>query len=202
VGEGGLRSLSPIHLINNQTAEEYLTKFARKHSPGNLDPHADWNALMFSPAQVISGDEELFRNLVLYPGDNITITLANGTAYGPVPFQGIYTNSGPTGPLETGGDFYNFFVLGLYPWGFYKSVIEPFLEAEAAVPPMNSFLTSPGPLQPSFSSPQPLSKGWHEVDSAWPQPNILQAGFEGNRGAMLTGKISIALSICRYMCSI
>lgn len=50
-----------------------------------------------------------------YPGENITITFENGTQVGPEPWVAIYNSQGETGPLATGGDFYNFFVLGLYP---------------------------------------------------------------------------------------
>ncbi|KAJ4286663.1 hypothetical protein N0V90_012915 [Kalmusia sp. IMI 367209] len=190
-GHVGLKQLSPITLINGQDAEQFLTKFSQKHSPGNIDPHADWNALMYSPAQMISGDNELFRNLVLYPGDDLTITLQNGTIYGPEPFRAIYTEPGPTGPLETGGDFYNFFALGYYPSGFYETVIEPILEAEDQTSDLEYVLENPDNWEPSFSifpvDHGWLSKGWSQIDPAWPKPNLLEAGFDSSSDAMISG---------------
>jgi hypothetical protein len=49
-----------------------------------------------------------------YPGDNITFTFENGTELTET-WLAIYNDPGDMGPLSTGGDFYNFFVLGLYP---------------------------------------------------------------------------------------
>ena len=54
-------------------------------------------------------------SIELYPGETITITFENGTQLGPLPWTAVYNSMGPTGPLATGGEFYNVFVLGLYP---------------------------------------------------------------------------------------
>jgi hypothetical protein len=58
-----------------------------------------------------------------YPGDTITFKLENGTEIRDY-FLAIYYDQGPTGPLLTGGDFYNFFVLGLYPASFDPDLID------------------------------------------------------------------------------
>jgi len=174
-------------MINGHNAGDYMTSFLEKHSPGNLDPHADWNSLMYSPAQMISGGAELLQSLVLYPGDTLELTLENGTVLGPLPFRALYVDSGPTGPLETGGDFYNFFVLGYYPAGFYEEKIKPFLnvsENESEDVSDGGEFTD---WEPTVS-PRPLSSGWTAVDSAWPSPNVLQAGFDGSSGAAVSGK--------------
>jgi hypothetical protein len=49
-----------------------------------------------------------------YPGDNITFTFESGTVL-TESWLTIYNDPDDTGPLLTGGDFYNFFVLGLFP---------------------------------------------------------------------------------------
>jgi hypothetical protein len=162
---------------------------------GNLDPNADWNTLSSSPAQIISGRPDLLHNLVLYPGDTIEVTLQNGTVYGPKPFGATYIDPGPTGPLETGGDFYNFFVLGLYPRGFYDEVIVPLLKDEdPQIPDRPLDSQDPSDWEPRFSSHVPLSSpsgGWSQVDPAWPSPNLQQASFGRNADAMITGMFQI-----------
>jgi hypothetical protein len=50
-----------------------------------------------------------------YPGDTITFVLENGTQIGPDPFLAIFSGGSDGVAISTGGDFYNFFVLGLYP---------------------------------------------------------------------------------------
>lgn len=40
------------------------------------------------------------------------------------PFLGVYYSQGPTGPLQTGGDFFNFFVLGFYPDSYDPDLID------------------------------------------------------------------------------
>ncbi|KAJ4354685.1 uncharacterized protein N0V89_006422 [Didymosphaeria variabile] len=182
---------SPIEMINGHNAEEYLTSFVRKHSPGNLDPHADWNSLMYSPAQAISGGAGLLQSLVLYPGDTIELMLENDTVLGPLPFKALYMDGGPTGPLETGGDFYNFFVLGYYPEGFYEEKIKPLLDTKEDEPEDEPEDVNDGgewtDWEPKVSS-GPLPSGWTAVDSAWPSPNLLQAGFDDGTAAVVSGK--------------
>jgi hypothetical protein len=95
-----------------------LTDFADKNSAGTLEPHSDWNQLMLSAAQDIQGYFNVFSGgATFYPGDAITFVLENGTTINDF-YLAIYNSPGDTGPLETGGDFYNFFVLGFYPASF------------------------------------------------------------------------------------
>jgi hypothetical protein len=109
---------SAIVSIDEVDAITYLTRFASKNSIGTLEPHADWNQLMLSAAQDIQGYFNVFSGgATFYPGDTITFKLENGTEINDR-YLAIYNSPGPTGPLETGGDFYNFFVLGFYPASF------------------------------------------------------------------------------------
>lgn len=146
---------------------------------------------MYSPAQMIQLESELFRDLVLYPGDTISILFENGTQLGPEPFRALYVDPGPTGPLETGGDFYNFFVLGLYPAGFYQDVIEPFLDNYAprnivTVPTSETAPTQPD-TDPTVSS-TPLDVDWALLNPAYPKPNLLQANVGQSSSPLISGK--------------
>ena len=67
---------------------------------------------MLSAALDIQAYFDVFSGgATFYPGDTITFVLENGTSITDN-FLAVYNSPGPTGPLETGGDFYNFFVLG------------------------------------------------------------------------------------------
>ncbi|KAL7627736.1 hypothetical protein AAE478_001931 [Parahypoxylon ruwenzoriense] len=106
---------SPITIINGEDAMTYLSQFAANQSYGMVEPHAEWNQLMESAALDILGYLDIFSGgASFYPGDTITFELENGTIINDE-YKAIYWSQGPTGPLETGGDFYNFFVLGFYP---------------------------------------------------------------------------------------
>jgi hypothetical protein len=81
---------------------------------------------MASAAQDIQGVASIWNGGgTFYPGDTVTFVLENGTTIGPDPFYAVFSGGSisDTGPLTTGGDFYNFFVLGLYPVGFIEPPI-------------------------------------------------------------------------------
>lgn len=106
---------SAIKSINGKDVTSYLDSFATNNSYGSTEGHAGWNQLMLSGAQDVQGYFNAFSgNTLFYPGDNISFTLENGTTINKK-YLGVYWSQGPTGPLETGGDFYNFFVLGYWP---------------------------------------------------------------------------------------
>lgn len=80
---------------------------------------------MSSPALDIQSFYSVFEGYTtFYPGENITLKFENGTRLGPEPWVAIYNSQGETGPLATGGDFYNFFVLGLYPASFAEDDLD------------------------------------------------------------------------------
>lgn len=118
-------TISPVATIDGVDAVQFLTDFAARNSPGLLEPHADWNQLMTSPVQSILEVNDVFSGgATFYPGDSLTITFENGTAQIDDSWIAIYTNSEYTGPLSTGGDFYNYFVLGILP-ASYDNVTLP-----------------------------------------------------------------------------
>jgi hypothetical protein len=106
---------SPVSQINGEDVVAYLTRFGALNSVGMLEPHAGWNQLMASPAQVVLGTGNVFSTgATFYEGDSLTFTFANSTPL-ETPWGALYTANHFTGPLTTGADYYNFFVLGLQP---------------------------------------------------------------------------------------
>lgn len=109
---------SPITHINGKSTVEFLSTFAGRNSNGYLEPHADWNSLMDSPAADIQGRVSDFMNAIFYEGEKLSFTLANNSPPVETRWQAVYTHRGRTGPLSNAGDFFNYFVLGLTPDGF------------------------------------------------------------------------------------
>lgn len=150
---------SAIRLVDGQNAAEYLAQFAALNAIGGLEPHADWNQLMSSPALDIQDYFSIFEGYTtFYPGDNITLTLENGTVVGPDPWLAIYNSPGETGPLSTGGDFYNFFVLGFYPASYNPGLETDTASAESSSAPSATESTSEPSLLSTITAPTPT--GW------------------------------------------
>ncbi|KAH8732999.1 peptidase S41 family protein [Phaeosphaeriaceae sp. PMI808] len=115
---------SAITSINGTEVDAFLTKYAAMNSWGYVEPHAEWNALMSNPTLDIRGGMTTFSGAgTFYPGDNLTFTFENGTSLNTF-WLAIYNElANSTGPLTTGGDFYNYFVLGLIPASFDPTTI-------------------------------------------------------------------------------
>ena len=147
---------SAIASINGIDATTYLTEFASNNSYGTLEPHADWNQLMLSAAQDTQGIASVFNGgATFYPGDTITFHLENGTEIVDT-WLAVYYSQGNTGPLQTGGDFYNFFVLGFYPESYDPDLIDNntvnVTESSAATSAAPSAAPSSSSTISSFSS--------------------------------------------------
>lgn len=117
---------SAITSINGTEVNQFLSQYAALNSWGYVEPHAEWNALMSNPTFDIQGGLTTFSGAgTFYPGDNLTYTFENGTSLDTV-WLAIYNEvANYTGPLTTGGDFYNYFVLGLIPASFDPTTIIP-----------------------------------------------------------------------------
>lgn len=103
-----------------------MAQLAAANSHGHVEAHADWNDLMSSFANYVQGTTSLLEGfLEFYPGDTMTLGFENGTQLDPEPFYASYLSIGPTGPLSTGGDFFNFFVTGFYPASFDPHAPDP-----------------------------------------------------------------------------
>ncbi|RYF39279.1 MAG: hypothetical protein EOO38_23525, partial [Cytophagaceae bacterium] len=117
---------SAITSINGTEVDQFLTQYAALNSWGYAEPHAEWNDLMSSPTLDIHGGLTTLSGAgTFYPGDNLTYTFENGTTLDTF-WLAIYNEAANyTGPLTTGGDFYNYFVLGLLPASFDPTTIVP-----------------------------------------------------------------------------
>ncbi|GJC96553.1 peptidase S41 family protein [Colletotrichum higginsianum] len=117
ISNGVESSISAVSHINGEPVVEFLTRFAALQSVGMLEPHADWNELMDHPVQDVQRIFSIFSgSSTFYPGDILTFSFEDSS----IPnwetnWLAIYNTAEYTGPLETSGDFYNFFVLGLLP---------------------------------------------------------------------------------------
>ncbi|KAE8131478.1 hypothetical protein BDV38DRAFT_275888 [Aspergillus pseudotamarii] len=158
---------SAIATINGQDVVEYLIQFAAVHSAGKLEPHADWNMLMRSAALDVQGKQEVFYGAAtFYPGDFITFTFENGTALGPLPWKASFCCHDGNGPLQTGDDFYNFFVLGRYP--------APYDENREA--DMTTIFNRAAPNLTLFENPAYPSKA-----------DVIEESYSRDGGALLRG---------------
>ncbi|KAK4462867.1 hypothetical protein QBC42DRAFT_200254 [Cladorrhinum samala] len=177
--DGFKRQPSPIATINGFPAVEYLTRFAKQHAFGNLEDHADWNDLFEHPANDIQGFYGTWGGqITFYPGngpdDGLIIKLENGTTHEGIWLALLNSLHNP-GPIETAGDFYNYFVLGLEP---------------AAMPVIGDDDGGPGP---SFGDLKPIEvpkdeEVWaFESDGAYPKADIAQENLQIAGGGVVTG---------------
>ncbi|PKY00846.1 hypothetical protein P168DRAFT_285003 [Aspergillus campestris IBT 28561] len=167
---------SAIATINSQDVVEYLTEFAAVNAAGKLEPHAEWNMLMQSGALDIQGYYEVFYGgAAFYPGESITYGLENGTVLEPEDWDALYFSPGNTGPLETGGDFYNFFVLNRLPASY----------TEMPEPPSSS---TPIAEDTTSSSAAPAPSPTELPDTAYPrEPDVMQPGHSIDNQGLLRG---------------
>lgn len=165
----------PSHIvsINGEDVVEYLTKFAALNSVGMVEPHADWNQLMSGPAQDIQGYFNTFTGAAtFYPGDELIFEFANGTSLDTW-WLALYNTLEYTGPLTTGGDFYNYFVLGFIPASYDPNNVP------------DVFRPNPSPY--NFTVPQ--TSNWNGASSgAYPNdPIAVQRDLSVEGGGVVTG---------------
>ncbi|KAF7508487.1 hypothetical protein GJ744_009200 [Endocarpon pusillum] len=173
---------SAVASINGVDVLSYLSQFAASNAIGGLEPHADWNQLMSSSALYVQKYLSIFEGgVTFYPGEDITFTLENGTQLGPDPWIAVYNSQGDTGPLATGGDFYNFFVLGLLPASYDDTTSE---SGTGSSP--TTATSSSQAITSSTATPSPSS--WADIDptSAYPKDTIVAQADLGDSG-FITG---------------
>lgn len=158
---------SAIQSINGQNIMEFLTDLASLNGFGNVDPHADWNQLFTTPTLDILGDESLFFGyLAFYPGNDLVIMFENSTEPINTTWIARYNEPYNTGPLTTGGDFYNYFVLNQLPASFNQSA------------QTSAFNAAYAPSSDSAPNDTLSSNSWQGVSQgAYPKPDIYQPGL-------------------------
>lgn len=177
---------SPINKINGQDVTTYLDEFATNNSYGSTEGHADWNQLMLSGAQDVQGYYNSFSGSTLfYPGDNISFILENGSTITDR-YLGVYWSQGPTGPLATGGDFYNFFVLGFWPASFDPSSDVEGSDGGAAI--TGTFPSAAATATATAGVVVSTPSGWG-IDEFWypPSADVAQPDLGAYEGGYITG---------------
>ncbi len=172
---------SAISKINGQDVLDYLNEFATTNAFGTLEIHADFNQLMTRPAQDIQAIFNTWGGgTTFYPGETLTFILENGTTIS-TPWLAVYNNPGETGPLQTGGDFYNFFVLGFYPASY-----TPYSDYEAG---NDASATTAAATAASSSSPTDAPSDALTWDNlAYPYtPDIAQPDLGTYGGGFISG---------------
>lgn len=183
--------LNPIATINGRDVVEYLTEFAALNSQGTLEPHADWNQLFTGPVQDIQGAFNTFSDAAtFYPGDKLEFILANGTNI-TTRWLAVYNNAYDTGALSTGGDFYNYFVLGLLPQSYYDAIDESSSDSSDDDSTDDSSTddtsTDDSSDDDSSSSGTGVTSWESRSYGAFPDPDISQSDLSLNGGGVLTG---------------
>jgi hypothetical protein len=169
---------------------EFLTDFAALQSAGTLEPHADWNQLFASPAQDIQGLTNVFGGgATFYPGDALNFTLANNTVVSTF-WIAFYDVTDCTGPLTTGGDFYNYFVLGLLPASYNQSLASCIFSGASTNTSSAPSSASSGSISNAIMQGlEVTTTSWFDDSSgAYPKnPAIVQPDLSLAGGGILTG---------------
>ena len=141
---------------------------------------------MSSSALGIQGRFNYFGGLAtFYPGEHITFTLENNTKITDT-WRAYYNNPGNTGPLATGGDFYNFFVLGLSP-ASYNYGYSPKANNNRRDTPLAPPVTTTARRLPAASVCDGLPSGTRWSAAAYPMADIAQPELAVNGGGFISG---------------
>ena len=146
---------------------------------------------MSSPALGIQGRLNYFGGLAtFYPGDIITFTLENGTMITDQ-WKAYYNSPGSIEGIATGGDFYNFFVLGIYPASSDLQQSGNNQRHKRTPSPAN-IATSSQPSTTNVCAGLPTATGWSQSvpgggDAYPPVAVIAQPDLKINGGGFISG---------------
>ena len=184
--------------INALDAVVWLTQFASENSFGLLDPNADWNALMQSPAGDIQfKPTTLTGGTPFIPGNKtLNYKLANGTLI-ESQWLAIVDISADFPSIRNGQELYDSAVLGIYPDeddsdGEDSADDSPSASAVANATAAASNIASPTSTDEATDTPEPTStptpSNWFEVAQVPGYPNdpIVKQPNLGD-GGVLTG---------------
>ena len=120
-----------------------------------------------------------------YPGEHITFTLENNVKITDT-WRAYYNNPGNNGPFATGGDFYNFFVLGLSP-ASYKFDDSPNANNNRRNTPPVPPATTAVRQTPTASVCNGLPSGTRWSGAAYPTTDIAQPELATSGGEFIGG---------------
>ncbi|KAH0441412.1 peptidase s41 family protein [Colletotrichum camelliae] len=186
--------ISAVSHINDEPAAEYLARFGSLQSVGMLEPHADWNELMDSPVQDIQGIFSIFSGAsTFFPGETITFSFEDPSVKKvELHWLAVYNIAEFTGPLETPGDFYNFFVLGLLPASYYDVPLPAVFGGPSDTEDVSVDVATEdapaGATEDATEDGEPDS-GWYDASfHAFPaNPDVVQEDLGLYEGGILTG---------------
>ena len=177
---------SAISQINGQDASEFISNFANAFSLGALDPHSAFNQALASAVLDVLGIPSLIEGATtLFPGDQITLAFENGTITDPIPWIAFYHSPGDTGPLATPGDFFNFFVTGLYPASYTGPISPDGDNGTSSKRGIELTVRSDNEPIPELQSRQSRSSGWD--NEAFPIPDVAQPDLSVTGSGFLSG---------------
>ena len=194
---------SAVNNINGQDVVPFLTQFAVINAPGNIEPNADWNDLMSSPAGDVQGLYSSFEgNTIFYPGENITFNFENGSTTGNLPWLALYSDSIANSPpsLSTGQALYNYFVLGLAPESNSTAAASTSVAAAASTSFAAASPTAAEAAATTTASADATPSGWgyppaYPDDPIVSQPNLGLLNGGVISGYFLNDGITAVLSI-------
>lgn len=181
---GGQWNASAISTVNGQSAIDFFTQFTAENSQGYLEPHADWNNLMYSPAADIQGLVNAFDgSSPFYPGDVFSLVFENGTGVPDLQWLAVINDLGNVVSIANYSEFYSYFVVDDY--SYYSSQSARRMKrdsvtttATALTPTATASTSSAVPSQTSWSDPA------FPLDPAYPQNPVVS---DFNDGGTISG---------------
>lgn len=176
---GGQWNASAISTVNGEPAIDFFTQFAAENSQGYLEPHADWNNLMYSPAADIQGLVNAFDgSSPFYPGDVFSLVLENGTGVPDLQWLAVINDLSDVVSVANYSEFYSYFVVDDY--SYYSSQSARRMKRDS-VTTTTTALTSTATA--SESSAIPSQTSWSEpafpMDPAYPQNPVISDFGDG-----------------------
>ncbi|KAL8932771.1 MAG: hypothetical protein Q9216_006686, partial [Gyalolechia sp. 2 TL-2023] len=196
---------SPIVAINGVRTVDFLKNYAASTSFGTLEPHADYNQLMSSPASDIQGYLSAWEGgSPFWPGNEITFDFENGTESLTLPWLATYTIADDTPLITSADDFYQIFVLGQAPVVAASAASSAFPSATPEVfvttdlePTATADLSAAETSAAAATSAEPEATSWeyfpYPPDPMTVQPNLGDGGVV--TGYFLNDDVTAVLSI-------
>ena len=183
---------SAIRTINGEEVVSFLTQYAVIHTPGNVEPHADYNDLMSSAAGDVQGIYSAFEgNTLFYPGENITFNFENQSTTGSLPWLALYSPFIADNPpsITTGQDLYDYFVLGIdSATSSNSSAASTSVPAAASTSFAPASSTTVGAAATTASSAAASPSNWGDYFVAYPlDPIVSQPNLGLLNGGILSG---------------